>query len=442
MNPGRVVAALCLGVATAAWGGPADLTADQMRALGQSAITHGFADQALNISQALLQRDASDSAALLMQAQALRLKGDLTGSEAAARRAWATATDRPSHYLAATALAQALSLQDHWTRAQYWLRQAVENAPNAAAQSQAVQDFAYVRGQNPVSLQFSGSVRRSDNVNGGGRVQYIQIGPFILPLPSTLLALPGLSWTLGLSGQYRLSDDGQSLTALTFGANAQGVVLSDAARALAPDLVNGDFLYQQVQVGLQRRSALSFGRVTADLSLTHSWYADLDLANSLTGQLTFERPVSADLNLYLSTDLTRELRLDTFDSSSTTLRIAGGLTQTLVTGDQVDVSLDLSRVASVDIGIDRREAGLLVYWQARQPVVGLGLAANLSARYTLYANAREDTHYGVGMSATINRATFLGFAPVVSLDVAHNDSTVPWFSSDTVALGLSVKSRF
>ncbi|MBC7479691.1 MAG: hypothetical protein H7317_16645, partial [Pseudorhodobacter sp.] len=291
--------------AAAATGSPATLTADQMRTFGLAALTHGYADQAIGIAEALLQRDAGDSAAWALKAQALRLRGDLPGSEAAARRAWTTASDKRARYAAATALAQALSLQDHRTRAQYWLRQAVQNAPNGAAQTQALQDYAFVRDQNPVSLQFSGSVRPSDNVNDGGRVQFIQFGPFILPLPSTLLALSGTSWALGADGQYRLSDDGQTVDALTFGARVQGVVLSSEAKDLAPDLSNGDFLYRQVQVGWQRRAMLNFGRLTSDVSVAHSWNGDSDLGNALTGRLALDRPLGPDLALHLAAEVMR-----------------------------------------------------------------------------------------------------------------------------------------
>ena len=431
----------CL-MASGAAAGPVALSPDQMRLFGVAAIAHGAADQALGIAMALLQRDPADSAALTLKAQALRLRGDLVASEAAARQAWATATDKPTRYAAATALAQALSLQNHRTRAQYWLRQAVQNAPNGAAQAQALQDYAYVKDQNPVSLQFSGSVRPSDNVNDGGKVQFIQIGPFILPLPSTLLALSGTTLALGMAGQYRLRDDGQTINALTFGANVQGVALSPEAMALAPDLVNGDFLYEQVQVGWQRRATLAFGRLTTDLSLGHSWYAGRDLADNVTASVGLDRPFGPDLSLHLGADVTWQVPVGSRDDRSTTYGVELSLGRKLAKGDQIEVTLDLSRVVADNPGTDRRAVGITADWQAGHPVMGLGLGANISARYALYANAREDRHYAAGMTATINRLTYLGFSPVVSLDVAHNASTVPWFTSDTVALGLSLKSRF
>lgn len=433
--------ALCVwaGLASA---GPAELSVDQMRAFGMAAVTQGYADQAMGIAEALLQRDAGDSAGWLLKAQALRLQGDLPGSALAARQAWATASDKPARYQAATALAQALSLQGQRLQAQYWLRQAVQNAPTGATQRQAVQDFNYVRGENPISLQFSGSVRPSDNVNGGGKFDLVQIGPFILPLPSTLLQLSGTSWAAGLSGKYRLSDDGQRQTALTFGVNVQGVALTDAAKAKAPDLANGDFLYRQVQIGWQSRKTHGWGRVTTDLSLGHSWYGDADLADSLAAAVALDHALTPDLGLHLAADVTRQLHTHSFDDSSTSLGLTGSLAKTYAKGGQIEVSLDLARVASKQPGTDRTEAGLALQWQAAHPVLGLGLGASLSGRQMTYANGRNDRRLAGGLTATVNSITYLGFSPVLSLDVAHNQSTVPWFTSDTVALGLSLKSRF
>ncbi len=443
MTRGLLAALVALGLwAGAAGAEPVRLSAEEMRNFGEAALVRGFADQALSIAETLLQRDPGDALALILKAQAHRMRGELEESEAAARAAWATAESAAERYGAATALAQALSLQDQRTRAQYWLRQAVQHAPTPGARAQAVEDYNYVRDQNPVSLQLNGMVRPSDNVNGGGKVAFIQVGPFVLPLPSTLLALSGTSWAFGVDGQLRLAEDERSRTALTFGANLQGAVLSDAARTLAPDVANGDFLYGQVQLGLQRRIDLSFGRLTADLGLGHSWYGGADLADNLTAQLTLDRRLDDDLALQLGANLTRQWRLDDGEASSTTLSGEATLTRRLASGDALAVTLDLSQVQSAQPGTERREAGLALRWQAGKPVAGLDLGASLSLGYALYGNEREDIRHAAGLQATLGQVSYLGFSPVISLDVSHNSSSVPWFTTDTVALGLSLTSRF
>ncbi len=434
-----VVAALWASAATA---GPATLTADQMRAFGLDALAHGYADQALGIAEALLARDPNDSAALALKSQAWRVKGDLKGSEAAARAAWAAAKDAGARFAAATALAQALSLQDHRTLAQYWLRQAVQNAPNDAARSQAVQDFNYVRSQNPLSLQVDASVRPSSNVNGGSKIEFVQIGPFILPLPSTLQVLSGTTWALGVSGQYKLSDTGTTQDALTFGTQFQGVALSSAAQAKAPDLTNADFAYQQVQFGFEHQNTLQVGRLTTQIDLGHSWYGGKDLANFASLDLGLEHAWSAQLDSSFGVNLTRQQRVDGSTASSTALGWTANVVKTGPNGDAWQGSLELTHVASADIGTDQNEETLTLGWQAAHPVAGFSFGATTSLHHALYANLREDWRYAAGLTATVDRITYLGFSPVVSFDIAHNASTVPWFTSDTVAVGISLKSRF
>ncbi|MBC7479327.1 MAG: hypothetical protein H7317_14740, partial [Pseudorhodobacter sp.] len=213
--------------------------------------------------------------------------------------------------------------------------------------------------------------------------------------------------------------------------------LSSEAKDLAPDLSNDDFLYRQVQVGWQRRATLAFGRLTSDVSVAHSWYGDSDLADTLTGRLALERPLGPDLALHLAAEVMRQVQF-----KSTSYGIEASLERSLARGDTVEVLLDLMRVVSANAGTERKSAEITLQWQAGKPMMGLGLGADVSAHYTLYANARQDSGYAAGLTASVNRITYLGFSPVVSFDVAHNGSNVPWFTSDTVALGLSLKSRF
>jgi hypothetical protein len=382
--------AICLTLCCALWGvaaaeaGPVTLTADQLRGFGSEALARGYADQALEVAEALLRRDPQDSLALTLKSQALRIRGDLTGSESAARKAWATAENGTARYGAATALAQALSLQNHRTTAQYWLRQAVQNAPNGAARAQAMQDFNYVRDQNPLNLQFDASIRPSNNINGGARDPLFEFQgiPFILSGDS--LALSGLAIGYGVSGSYKLTDTGDVQNALTFAASHQGVVLSSEAQAQAPDASNADYALGNIEAGWQRRAAGQFGRLTTELTAGHSWYGGRDLANSFSAQASVDRQISPGVLGILTVSVTRQDRLDRPVSSSVDVDFAATLSTKGPKGDSWQLALNLSQVSSVDIGIEHGEAGLQLNWQAAKSFAGLGLGASLSARIADY----------------------------------------------------------
>ncbi len=444
----RLLAVLCFGLwVDTAEARPAVLTASQMRAFGMEALTKGYADQALSIAEALLQRDAGDSAALVLRAQALRVLRRLPESEAAARAAWAAAKDPGGRYVAATAVAQALSLQGHRGAAQFWLRQAVQNAPNDGAKAQALQDFNYVRQQNPLSLQFDATLRPSDNVNGGARDPLFEYHGIPFVLSGDALALSGLAWGLGVQGAYKLAATPTVQTSLTFAASEQGVVLSSSARDQAPNARNGDYALGHVELGLQRKVALGFGLVTGEVSAGHTWYGGADLSNSVALRAELQRPVGT-LSGDFSASLTRQVRLDHALSSSTEAEVSAVLATAGPKGDHWQGGVSVSRVLSDDIGVDHAEATLSLGWQANTSVKGFDLSGSVSLRGANYAaspytaDGRQDLRWTARLTASVDRLSYLGFTPVLSLELARNTSNVALYDTQTLGLGLSVKSRF
>ena len=440
-----VVWALLAGLmGSPAAAGPVELTADQMRLFGVAAIAHGAADQALAIAMALLQRDPGDSAALTLKAQALRVKGDLAGSAAAARAAWAKAATPANRYGAATALAQALSLQGHRTLAQYWLRQAVQNAPTPATKAQATQDFAYVRDQNPLHLQFDASFRPSNNVNNGSRETLLGylFGVIPLHLPPEFTPLSGYAWGAGLSGDYRLHETDLVLDSAIFAFNAQGVILSQAAMDTAPLADAANYAFQQVEAGWRHKQTLSFGLLTTEITLGHNWYGGANLSDVLTAGSTLDHSFADGSVLSLAPSLTRTMRIDRPESSATGLDLGADYRFAGPKGDVWQAGVTLSRSVSDDPGVDDRATGLSLGWQAAEPVLTLGLSANAGVTVTDYANSRHDIKLSLGVAAKVASVTYLGFSPLVSLDYAKNTSTFSYDNTETVGLGLSLKSNF
>lgn len=443
--------ALAIGLALlggAVQSGPVALTAEEMRRFGQEALLRGYADQALAIAQALLQRDNQDAAALVLKAQALRVRGELAGSEAAARAAWAAARTPGERFGAATALAQALSLQGHRVRAQYWLRQAVQNAPSPAARQQALEDFAYVRDQNPLSLQIDVSGRPSNNVNGGARNPLFEFMGIPFILSGDALALSGLTYGLGLSGRYRLSDDGMTDTALTFGLSHQGVVLSGEAQVQAPTARNADYALNQAEIGWRWERDQRRGPLALEVTLGHSWYGGADLAQSLGIGASLTREVGPGATVTLSADLTRQDRLDRPVASSQDAEVDALLGLTGPAGDRWQFGLGLGLTRSQDITVDHREASLSLGWQAARPVAGIGLGASISAKLSDFdaspyaADGRHDRRLAASLTANLRKLTCLGYSPVLSLDYARADSNISLYDTETFGLSLRIQSRF
>jgi hypothetical protein len=58
------------------------------------------------------------------------------------------------------------------------------------------------------------------------------------------------------------------------------------------------------------------------------------------------------------------------------------------------------------------------------------------------ANGRHDQRLSSSVTATLQKLTYLGFSPVLSLDLARNVSNVALYDTETLGLSVSVKSRF
>ncbi len=442
----RLACAAALLACLAAGGGAAqqvELTAEQMRLFGTAAIARGVGEQALAIAEALLQRDPQDSAALTLKAQALREMGDLAGSEAAARAGWAEAATPANRFSAATALAQALSLQGHRTKAQYWLRQAVQNAPNDSARAQATQDFAYVRSQNPLHLQFDASFRPSNNVNNGTRdtlLGYLFGTP--LHLPPEFSPLSGYVAGIGLSGDYRLGQTAKTQDALIFALNAQGVILSQKARTAAPAADAGNYAFEQIEAGWRHKVVLSIGILTTELTAGHNWYGGKDLSNILAAQAVLEKGLADDRVLTLTSGLTRTDRIDRPVSSATGLTLQADYRFGYATGQVWQAGLSLTRNISDDPGVDSRAGGLDLTWAAASPVFGLGLGATAGVTVTEYRNSRRNTHLSLDLTAKVKKVSYLGFSPVVSVDYSQNTSNFSYNNTEAYGIGMRLKSNF
>ncbi|MFP5508256.1 MAG: hypothetical protein ACLGIP_03725 [Alphaproteobacteria bacterium] len=141
---GRTTLAALLAVWTFAHGAQAQtLTPDQMRGTAMLAIEDGNPALALQVAEALLVRDAEDVTALILKARAARDLGQFNIAQPAAARAWALSDTDATRFDSARVMAQVLASQGQRTRAQFWLRRAVQNAPDAGARRIAVQEFRY-----------------------------------------------------------------------------------------------------------------------------------------------------------------------------------------------------------------------------------------------------------------------------------------------------------
>jgi len=451
----RLVWAAALSVAACAVAAqPVTLDADALRKLAFTAVQAGYAEDALRYTDALLQRDPNDSSALVIRSQALRALGRNEAAKAAAKAAWDSAGSDPARFGAAMVMAQALSTGGRRTAAQWWLRRAAENAPNARAEATARRDFSYVKSRNPWDVQINTSAAPSSNVNNGSRQDTLTLAglPFEFVIEPESQALSGFETGFGISGTYRFSPKGPlRQTTASFGALTEQVVLSSEAKALAPDLSGADFSYQAVEVGVDHKRALdSAGKVALRLGATggRNWYGGVPLSDYLRLEAGLDRALTGKSVLSFGTLIDRVVRIDSPVQSSDRIEGNLGYARVIGNGDQLSLELMAARAVSDSAEIRNEAVGLTLGWAKAEPVAGIGVQASLAIESRIYADSayvtggREDVRLTANLSMQFEALDYLGFSPVIEVQATRNRSNAALYDTQDFGITLGITSSF
>ncbi len=449
--PVWVLAGLLL--ATAALAEPLTLDVHAMRQLAYTTLKAGYAQDALEYTDALLQRDPGDTTALTIRSQALRALGRADEARGAARLAWTSATTDPGRFGAAMAMAQAQSTEGRRTAAQWWLRRAAQNAPNARAEAIAKRDFGYVKSRNPWDLQINATAAPSSNVNNGSQQDTLTLAglPFEFEIPEGSKALSGYEAGLGVRASYRFAPSGPDRqTKAVFGVLVQGVSLSSEAKRRAPDLNGSDFAYAAVEAGLSHRQGLDDAGITS-LSFAgtvgHNWYGGDVLSDYLQVQVGLDHKLNdrSAVNVGISAD--RVVRVDSPVQSSDRVELALGYGR-LVARDRVSVGVTAARALSDSDEVGHEAVGLTLSFDKAEPVAGVGLSATVAVEARDFAGSRyvtggrEDVKLTAILSMRFDQVDYMGFSPVLDLRATRNRSNAALYDTQDVGITLGIKSSF
>ena len=141
------------------------LKISEARTLAARAANEGQYELARRIAVGLLQRDPQDFAALMALTASEIGLGNWDAAVAAGRRAFRATNANIQRLNAARLVASAHFRARQHTRAEWWLRRALNLAPDQAARSALRADFAKVRQSNPLAVRLSFSTAPNNNVN-------------------------------------------------------------------------------------------------------------------------------------------------------------------------------------------------------------------------------------------------------------------------------------
>jgi tetratricopeptide (TPR) repeat protein len=447
---GALALAAWAGLAQAQEGGSVTLSPAEMRQAVTLAIGAGQPDVALRLADALIARDASDVPALIYRARALRDLGRLDAADAAARTAWDAAATGTERYGAALVRAQVLSSAGARTRAQIWLRRAVELAPTEADRARAVRDFRYVRARNPWSVELDFKVAPSSNINDGSvhdRIRFAGLDGVVLD--GAAQALSGLRIAGGVATRLRFSESARHATDAGLQLYHETYILSDEARDQAPDVQGSDFAFSSVVVDVRHRMRLEGAPGVTELraALGETWYGGERYSRfaGLSAAQAVRLGERSRLRFTLAGRAYELLPHEGEEDESDTRFARVQWQRALEGGGVVELSYAWRESVSERSSLDYSERWAGVSYTHGAPVWGARATAELDLRLRDYdafpfsADGREDEEGTAQLHLAFEEVEYYGFVPVVSLFASERRSTLDRY--DTREQGLSVGFR-
>lgn len=429
------------------------LTVDQSRGFALRLIRQGHPELALPITEALLKRDPDDLGALMLQSQALGMLGRTRPAVAGAKHALRIAKRPGDRFQAALLVGRALGAGRRWLASEYWLRRAVDMAPDARARQVAVETFRRVRQLDPWSLKLDFSVAPSSNVNGGAQSSLLTISglPFTGVLSGTAQALSGRQAQANVTLAYRVSGNARQMTRI--GARFYGTAtqLTSQAKAIAPTAKGSDFDVAQAEVFLKHNFLLGQSKDVNSIGLTFgkTWYGGDPYDNHLRLDLSRSHRIDRRNWIRFSGSIARQ-NLDTGDRTIA-YSLQGDYVHDLTSGDSVNGALGLLDVASANGQLAHYGAWARIGYDFGRPFGPVTLSASLTVGINHYQNyavlfyvpgGRNDGFVQATISARLDKLEVLGFAPVLSLTADRTHSNVSRFTAATVGVGLGIRSTF
>jgi tetratricopeptide (TPR) repeat protein len=432
------------------------LSLTDARALAVDLIADGQPAAALVIASGLLEANPRDVEALVLVSRAERALGNTDTALDAGRAAWHYASTQGERFVIASVMAQAHASAGQFSRAQLWLRRAAQAAPNDQMAALAARDYGIVRQANPWAVNLSLGIVPSNNINNGNSnatltFAYLPgaLATIAWEVPADDRPLSGVAVTAEAELTYRLAQTARSRTEIGLSLFGQGYVLSSSARATAPDVTPRSLGFQQATVSLGHSwmPEGASGPYSVELGYTHAIYGgapytrDLSLAVARQWNLSDTQVLAATAVLDRTTYLS-----DNSHSNGVSLRASWQ--QTLANDDRLSLAFSIGGVNSGRADRGHDAIGLQASYDFGQVSEALTLSVAASVEHRVFDRSsydpagREDLRSSLQVNMGLPTMAFYGFEPVATLSANRTRSSVPFFETEAMRLGLQLRSRF
>ncbi len=369
---------------------------------------------------------------------------------AAAKAAFSTANNDIQRLDAARLVASAHFRARQFSRAEWWLRLALNNASEGAAAQAVHQDFALVRQENPLSVQLNFSAAPNNNVNNGSSSESITIWNLPFILSPDALALSGYEVSGSVELRYRLAQSANFATDIGLLLHARTYELSAAAAHAAPGINGSDYAFSVVELLLShsRNYQNMTGPTTFSANLGQNWYGGNPYTKYARVTVAQDFRISPTTGLNLTVGTEHQVSLLGSQSQSDIHSISTGLNHQLANRNRIGGSFRWQTTNSQDASAENDAVRIGVNYGLAKPVAGMMLSFNVAAEkrdygFSIYDIAgRHDVTLSAGATALFSNISYLGFSPTVSLEANQTKSNVSLFNRETIALRFGLQSVF
>ena len=430
---------------------------DEARILANRLTDIGQPAAAREIALGVLQANPRDVQALVALARAELALGRIEAAERAAQAALTSATSQSDRFLASLMVADVFARTDRFTRSQLWLRRAQELAANDAQERVVANAYQRVRQVNPFSMQLAFGLQPSNNVNSGNSNDSVTFaylpgvfGTIPWALPADDRPLSGIQVSFDGSFRYRIAASATSQTNLDFGIYARTYIMSSSAKAAAPDVTGESLSYGDLSVGIAHQwvpEGTTSRQYGVSLDYEQGFTADGPLSHRLTADFSVEQLVGEADRLSFGISLEGAEHFAS-DATSLTTRLRGRWLHGFGNGQSITTSATLARATSDDQNRDFTSGSLGVTYNFGEVLPQIDLATTIQAEWrsfdsvTLDPSGRDDLTTSVQLAAGFGNLEVFGFEPVATLRLQRNDSSVPFYETESVTFGVDFRSSF
>ncbi|WP_297772149.1 hypothetical protein [uncultured Roseovarius sp.] len=430
----------------------ARLSLAQADALAAQALAAGESRLAYDLSKGLLEAGKDNPRAHYYQALALAQARAFGPAERKAALAYWHSNTEEQRYQAANLAAQLSFADERLTGSQFWLRRAVDHAPDEVARARTVSAFQNVRARNPLRFDLRVSTAPSDNVNNGSNspLNVIDGVPVVGNLSPSARALSGVITKAHGSLSYRIAQSEGRETRLRGRVTARRVDISDRVVGLSGD----DLSSTLVELGVTQYLRGSRETVTwkFDLDGGRVWYGGDPLYDF--ARLGVARYQRLDERFLLSFGGSLEEQQDEAarGADSTISGAFAGIGMSLEGGGRVGFRLQYRDADSS--GVNRTSdqwTGIATYALGRElgPAsleFSLGVSRLDYGRYQVgfinVPGGRDDESVFGGVTATFNDWGYMGFVPTLTVTSERSRSNISRFDVEETSVSLGIRSEF